>query len=161
MKLQWLVIPLVIMLGAALWVTSGAPVTAGPSPERLATMAPQTVASEFYAWYLDMLDAEVLCHPLLDGKYRDSPYLSSRLVAELDELVAACDLGPAVDPLLCTTELPTKVGTRIIRTSDQAASVLVYGRYPTEGQISETRVLSVVALAWENDHWALDSVACR
>lgn len=162
MKLiRWLVIPVILMLGAALWVGSGAPVTAGPSPDRLASMTPQTVAGEFYGWYLDMLGAEVLCHPLLDGVYRDSPYLSAGLVAELDALVAACDVGPAVDPLLCAADIPLSVGTRIISADAEAASVLVYGRYPTEGQISETRVLSVAGLVRADGRWALDSIACR
>lgn len=162
MKLiRWLVIPVVIVLGAALWVGSGAPVTAGPSPEALAGMSPQTVTGEFYAWYLDMLGAEVLCNPLLDGTYRDSPYLSAGLVAALDALVAACDFEPAVDPLLCTADAPHSVGTRIISTDSDTASVLVYGRYLTEDQISETRVLSTVGLVRAGGHWALDSVTCR
>ncbi len=162
MKLiRWLAIPVAIVLGVAAWVSTGAPVTASPSPDRLASMTPQMVTGEFYAWYLDMLGAEVLCNPLLDGVYRDSPYLSADLVAELDALVAACDVGPAVDPLLCAADIPLSVGTRIISADDQAASVLVYGRFPTEGAISETRVLAVTGLVRAGERWALDSVACR
>ncbi|GAB4572681.1 MAG: hypothetical protein Kow0077_12800 [Anaerolineae bacterium] len=152
----------VLGLAAVLWMGSHVAVTAGPSPEVLAQMTPQQVTRAFYTWYRDMLAADVLCHPLLDGAYQDSPYLSARLISALDDVVArSCGTGLAADPLLCTADLPADVGTRIIQTQTDSASVLVYGRYPTESPVSETRVLAVASLVREDGRWLIDAVECR
>lgn len=163
MNSRWLIIPVAaLVLVTVLWIGSGAAVTAGPSAERLATMSPQAVVSEFYAWYVDMLDAGVLCHPLLDGAYHDSPYLSDTLVARLDSLVDdSCGCGLEIDPVICTADVPHEVGTRIVTGDDNTATVLVYGRYPTESPVSETQVLSVASLVQRDGHWVMDAVACR
>lgn len=163
MKSRWLIIPAaVLLLAATLWVGSSAAVTAGPSPDRLAAMSPQAVTGEFYTWYVDMLDAGVLAHPLLDGTYQNSDYLSNTLVSTLDALVDdSCGCGLAIDPVLCTADVPQQVGTRVMTTEDDAASVLVYGRYPTESLVSETRILSVASLIQQDGHWVVDGVTCR
>lgn len=154
---------LVIVLAgvALLWAESGAVVTANPSPSALAAMSPADVTEAYYVWYLDYLNSEVMCHPLLDGAYRDSPYLTGALVSHLDELVAdSCGFGLRADPFLCGTDVPNRISVLALASDAATARVAVYGSFPTEASVSETRPLGTASLLYEDGHWSLDGVAC-
>ncbi len=157
-----LAVILIVLAGAVLlWAESGAVVTANPSPSALAALSPADVTEAYYVWYLDYLNSEVMCHPLLDGAYQDSPYLAGALVSRLDALVAdSCGFGLRTDPFLCGTDVPDRISVLALESDSSAARVAVYGSFPTEARVSETRPLGTASLIYEDGHWNLDSVAC-
>ncbi len=136
-------------------------VSARPSNEALAALSPLDATGAYYDWYLDMLAPDVLCHPLLDRAYEDSPYLSSALIASLDERVTdACDLGMPEDPFLCSVEVPVDVSIYREYWVEDEATVIVRGEFPTESDRLDYVTLGRVNLVREGGHWSLDSVDC-
>jgi hypothetical protein len=162
MTRSWIAVAAVALGLVVLWAGSGAPVTAEPADLTLATMPPEAVTTAYYTWYLDMLDSEVLVHPLLDDVYRSSPYLSDGLIAALDEQVAeACGCGMQFDPFLGRRELPQTVTPRVVTMTDDSAQLLVYGRFLTESDLMETDVIAAVDLVPQDGRWVLDHIDIR
>ena len=67
---------------------------------------PEEVADEFFSWYLAYIgdrSAGELHNPLTEGAYKDSDYLSSSFIEELDELIAG---GIHADPILLAQDIP-------------------------------------------------------
>lgn len=69
-------------------------------------LSPEDVAEEFYGWYLAYFgdrSAGEFNNPLSDGAYKDSEYLSSEFIMELDELISD---GIHADPILLAQDIP-------------------------------------------------------
>ncbi len=152
-----------VLMAVALWAGTSALATTGPSQAALRSMTPVDVTGAYYTWYLEMLADEVLCHPLLDGVYRTSPYLSSALIAALDARIQEhCAVSVAFEPFLCSSAItPTRISASLISMDDEAAHVLVRGAFLTESSVRETRALADITLVREEGRWVIDAVACR
>lgn len=155
----------VIAIGAGVvfllagWIFAPAPTV---DSEALAAMSPDAVTEAFYTWYLDYMNSDVLCHPLLDGAYRSSPYLSTALIAHFDSLVdQACGYGLPADPFLCTKGVPLHISVVPLSSTDKTARVLVRGSYPTESEVITTENLAEVTLVREDGRWVISGTTCR
>jgi hypothetical protein len=79
--------------------------TAVPAPDT--TEDPETVVQTFFDWYLAYAETG---NPLVDGAYRDSPYLTANLVSQVDEIIASFE-GGGYDPFLCAQDIPGAIET--------------------------------------------------
>jgi hypothetical protein len=114
------------------------PIRALPAPQAAVQPAVKMTAAEevtqkFYDWYLAAFGSTTLS-PLLDGAYRNSPYLSAALVHELDSVVASFGDGPRYDPILFTSTLPQIVSVRIESFAADEARVTVHESWPDSYQ---------------------------
>ena len=159
---RWM-IPLILLVAALLlWSGSQAVVTARPTTETLEAMSPVQVTADYYAWYLDYLSAGVLCNPLLDGAYQDSPYLTAGYISRLDALVSdSCGVGLPVDPFLCGTAVPQAIVARHLSADETSARVAIYARVPTESSVAEMTPLGTASLVQVAGQWQLDAITCR
>ena len=89
---------------------------------------PDGVTLLFFSWYLGEVrdSAGMRHHPVAEGSYRQSRYLTPGLIATIDELAAAGDL--AYDPFLLAQDVPMgiNVGEPVI---DGPAATVVLERY--------------------------------
>lgn len=159
---RWLIPTILVAAAIGLWGGSRAVVTARPTTAALEAMSPAQVTESYYTWYLDYLSAGVLCNPLLDGAYHDSPYLSANLVSYLDDLVSdSCGVGLPVDPFLCGVDATGGIVVRHLSADDSAARVAIYARVPTESGVAETTPLGTASLVRMAGQWQLDAIMCR
>lgn len=157
-----LIVSIAVVLAALLWAGTGLTATANPTAAALTILAPQNITESFYEWYLEYLTPDLMFNPLLDGEYHDSDYLTSGMVSRVDSMVqGAYGLGLAVDPFLCTNDIPLRISTQFSSLSEKDATVLLRGSFPTESQITETRTLAAVHLVPVDGHWNIDLVVCR
>ena len=84
---------------------------------------PGEVVEKFYGWYLDYIrfDPETMQNPLVDGVYRDSPYLSADFIAEID---ATLEEGIRYDPILCAQDVPESVTVGDVDQGYETASMV-------------------------------------
>ena len=159
---RWLIVTILLAAALGLWSGSRAVVTARPTTEALEAMSPLQITEHYYAWYLDYLNAGVLCNPLLDGAYQDSPYLTAGFIRRLDALVSAsCGVGLPVDPFLCGTAVPDGIVIRHLSADETTARVAIYASTPTESALAETALLGTGDLRRVAGQWQLDGVTCR
>ncbi len=119
-RLTWIVIGLAVLVLAG----SGAALAASRTQ---AKMGPTQVTQAYYDWYLSYLGDRAtgeLHNPLVDGAYKDSPYLSPAFMAEVEQTVAGFDKG-GFDPFLCAQDIPTSVtaGEAVIEGSEATVPV--------------------------------------
>lgn len=123
------------------------------------TVTPAGVVNRFYQQYVSYgrydEAAGIARNPLQDGAYRNTGLLSASLVADLDTLVAAGDLG--TDPLLCAQDLPAGVNADLIRADEETALVALRQYY--SGMVNPRTI--TVALVQEDGGWRIDEVRCE
>jgi hypothetical protein len=66
-------------------------------------MTPEEVVESFYNWLL-----EYPGNPRSDGAFRNSPFLSTEFIQEIDDFTRAPALGGA-DPFFCAQDIPDKI----------------------------------------------------
>jgi len=86
-----------------------------PEPE----LTPQEVVTKFYRWYIGYP-----ANPLVDKAYRDSPYLATSFIQQVDETLASFELGGA-DPFLLAQDIPVKFTVGGAELADDRAVVSV------------------------------------
>lgn len=170
-------------------VGNAAPAWAGPAaaPPRAAIHAPETVAAEFYGWYLETLDADQ--DPLSDRYERLSDYVARPLVDALLQRLqaaragtanAASDAAPAAMPSTAQTPaaaapdhgdyflqadriegawLRTRVRAVTVRQQARAAHVLVTldGGNGEEGEDGANHAL-LLTMVLDNGAWKIRHV---
>ena len=73
------------------------------------TLAPETVVSGFYGWYLWYARGSgEMRNPLADGAYRDCGALTERFAGEIEQTLASFDQG-GFDPILLAQDVPERV----------------------------------------------------
>jgi hypothetical protein len=65
-------------------------------------LSPTEVTNQFYRWYIGYPG-----NPLVDKAYRASPYLAESMIEEVDETLAAFEMGGA-DPFLLAQDIPER-----------------------------------------------------
>jgi hypothetical protein len=84
------------------WLINGLSLISGDD------VPPAKTVQDFYTWYLRYignLAGEMPRNPMVDGVYRESPYLAPAFVQEVDELLASFE-GGGYDPFLCAQDIP-------------------------------------------------------
>lgn len=128
-----------------------------PSAEAYAdSVAPVGLPAEesvrlFYWSYLQQLQkhpGETYVAPLLDGLYRQSPYLSDDFIAQIDDLVAR---QIAFDPFLCAQDRPKNFTLGAVTLSEEVASVRV--------QSGLGNAFDVIVVD-QGDAWRITDVIC-
>jgi hypothetical protein len=118
------------------------------------TITARGVTEDFYSWYLGYVrpdEAGNFRNPLVEGAYRDYPYLTPELSARIDAVVAG---GLMADPFLCAQDVPAGVTTFALTRGDVNADVLVrthFGAAPS---------YLLAQLVRQGDQWLLDAVIC-
>lgn len=116
--------------------------------------------SGFYSWYLDYNltgpNADRAGNVLADRAYRDSPFLTRRLIQRVDALIANADPGESWgdDPFLRARSLPARLSVEVVSTARHSATALVgmyFGNHPLP------RLLAV-HLTDEDGLWKLDDI---
>lgn len=103
----------------------------------------------FYNEWLDALQAED-SDPVSAGLL-DSSVLTPKMKEALTAAVAA---GGEVDPVLCQTSVPKKIGAKLIAQKDATAKVMVIARgEKMPGQ-------SLASLVPQDGIWAIDKIEC-
>jgi hypothetical protein len=118
------------------------------------TITARGVTEDFYSWYLGYLrpdEAGNFRNPLVEGAYRDYPYLTPELSARIDAVVAG---GLMADPFLCAQDVPDGVTTFALTRDDINADVLV------RAQFGATPYYLLAQLVRQGDQWLLDRVVC-
>ncbi len=110
---------------------------------------PDQVVEGYYRWYLDY--ARGTGNPLVDRAYRDSDYLTARLVEKVDGILDALE-GGGYDPFLCAQDIPESLTVEPVAGTETEASVLV--RTSFEGHTF------TVALVLVDGRWLIDDVHC-
>jgi len=119
------------------------------------TLAPETVVSSFYGWYLWYArGGEEMRNPLVDGAYRDCGYLTDRFVGEIERTLASFDKG-GFDPILMAQDVPERVEAGEAAVTGDEASVTVqmfWGNNPTPNE-------RTVKLVLVDGGWKIDAIA--
>jgi hypothetical protein len=118
--------------------------------------SPEGAVQGFYDWYLRnsayVEHTGERLNPLVDGRYRSSPYLTEGLVQKVDAIVAAFDKG-GFDPFLCAQDVPESYSLDGPVVSGDAGRVVV--RTSFEGHAF------TVALLRESGGWKISDVLCE
>ena len=124
-------------------------------------VTPQGVAESFYQWYLAYSQPDetgAIKNPLVDRAYRDYPYLSDALIAEVDALLNRMAGQPGgYDPFLCAQDVPERVTADLIDEPGKAATVIVHEYF--SGNLAPKRVL--VELTGAPAAWEIDGIVCE
>jgi hypothetical protein len=123
---------------------ASAPLPEGPLPT-----TPEGAVQGFYSWYLWY--ARNMGHPLADGAYRTSEYLTWPLIEKVDALIASFDKG-GYDPFLCAQDIPESFSIDAVEIAGDTARVVVSTSF--EGH---ALTLSLFRMG---ERWAIDDVAC-
>ncbi len=145
----------VVMAVVGVWAVGPRPETAmAQGPE-----SPEAVAEAFYTWYLDYTRPDPQTgefdNPLVDGAYRESPYLSQALIERV-EAMADEEMGFMADPFLCAQDTPERVAVELIEAGEETASVLVqtyFGFNPLPHNLTAHLVRTEGA-------WQIDAITC-
>jgi hypothetical protein len=82
----------------------------------------------FYTWYLGYIGGQGGAdrrNPLVDGAYRENPYLTEAFVAQVDETLASFDKGGA-DPILMAQDIPQGFMVEPGRTENEALVTFMF-----------------------------------
>ncbi len=124
--------------------------------EEMIIDTPAGVTEAFYRWYLDEIGqtgTETMRNPLVEGSYKESPYLSDRFVASVEETLASFEQG-AYDPILLAQDVPVSIEVQPAELVGDEATIVVL-RYwggnpdPTPMQVHLVR---------QDDRWLIDAV---
>lgn len=91
---------------------------------------PEGLARAFYTWYLATMGNRAsgeFRNPVAEGLYRNSEFLSARLVDEVDGIVASFDRG-GYDPFLQAQDIPQGFSVDPGLSGDSAVVHLLFGR---------------------------------
>lgn len=113
-----------------------------------ALTAEQTVA-QFYAIYLEVIGRE---NPLATRVYRDLPFLSADLVAQVDALLDGFQRG-GYDPFLCAQDIPNAV------TAGEGVVDGAVARVPVSTSFAGHGFTAV--LEQEDGAWAITDIQCQ
>jgi hypothetical protein len=110
-----------------------------------ARQSPQATVNGFYAWYSDYEGS-----PLGGRAYRESEYLSTKFVRQLDALVDSFnETGGAYDPFICAQDGPPEISIVEINETPERARVTVQAWAPI-----------YVDVALEGSVWQITDIHC-
>lgn len=107
---------------------------------------PAGSAKAFYTWYLAYAETG---NPLVDGVYRDSPFLSAAFIGKVDETIAGFDQG-GFDPFLLAQDIPNAFTVNPGYTEDTATVGLGFG--PQSFKMIQLNFVQ------ENGRWLIDGI---
>lgn len=136
---------LVVIIASGL-IIAGAYAYKEISPKKM------TPAQVTLAFYEDWLDYET--NPLSDKVYQDSPYLTSSLKEEIDQVVASFEYG-AFDPVLCAQEKPDQVQVLDTTIQENQAVVLIENSYSGSGKLIEVELIN------DSKNWKINKIICQ
>lgn len=123
------------------------------------TLTPRGVVQDFYTWYLgawqQIRAAGINGNPLVEGLYREYPYLTANLAARVDEEIANREIGSG-DPFLCAQDIPHSSWAHDVREDEGSALVLVQTHYP--GNPAPHNL--TVALEYAAQQWRISDIIC-
>jgi hypothetical protein len=141
--LAGLVLVIVIAAAAAFYAL-------GPGgAQQVSTDDPGDVVQAFYQKWLGAAQSATTT-PYKEG-LANYPYLSKTLRAGIK---AAQKTPDAVDPVLCQSETPSAIATRVVYQATDTAEFLVTASHSTSTQQADVKLLSL------NGGWYMDSIAC-
>lgn len=108
---------------------------------------PTSVISRFYDWYLAYEG-----NPLADRAYKDSPYLTSKLKSNIDNLRYSNEFQ--ADPFLCAQDKPLSYSVGLAEVGNNRISVETYLNFS-----SSIRSLHI-SLENSGDNWLIDQIEC-
>jgi hypothetical protein len=118
---------------------------------------PETIVRAFYDWYLAYFGDRsqgIVNNPLVDGAYRDTPYLTTSFVQHIDELLAEMRRQEAggYDPILCAQDIPQFVEPDVTFSHNGMASVVLRSSFPNQ--------MVTVDLVPHNESWLISNITC-
>lgn len=146
------VVGVIVLIGLVLWFTNSkevapeeAVVSAIPTEDRI------DVVSDFYATWLDAVQSSTT-DPYQIG-LADDPVLGQALSLKLKETADAAG-EDAVDPVLCQSFIPTKVGVKPIFEQERDAQYVVIARGEQSPRRAEVTVTAV------DGKWQISDIVC-
>lgn len=114
-------------------------------------LTPPAAALAFYIRYINYADAgSDFRNPLVDGFYRNSPYLTEQLIAEMDEALTE---GLFYDPFLCAQDLPLHLSAGPALITGERADLAIHTSFEGHG-------FTLAMQQVQPGRWQIDSVAC-
>jgi hypothetical protein len=118
---------------------------------------PVSVAQAFYTWYLSPLSQRQdgdFVNPLAEKLYRESGFLSERLIAAIDEALTGMDKGGA-DPILLAQDIPQ--GFSAEPGADAESALVGFTFFDRAGAPANGWDVSL-AFVQEKGHWLIDAI---
>jgi hypothetical protein len=120
-------------------------------------VTPAGVVDAYYTWYLGYVQPDAhgnVANPLTDRAYGFSPYLTERLIAEIDGMVRGSDALGA-DPFLQAQDVPGSFTVEAISSTDTDATVLLHGWFAGNPDSHDVLLL----LTRGADFWQINRVS--
>jgi hypothetical protein len=118
-----------------------------------AQLSPVETVEAFYTWYLDYIQpgSEQMRNPLVDRAYRDSPYLSTSMIEQVDALLEsfAQEMGGGYDPFLLAQDFPQEIQPQPGAQEDTVIVRQLFGESWRELQVS---------LVQQDGVWLIDDI---
>ncbi len=150
---------MVVVVGCA-QQSEAAPGIEEPAPPIAdSDLSPAGVVERFYGWYLDNsgFDAEsnTFHNPLVEGTYKESPYLTNGFVRSVEETLASFEgAGGGYDPILQAQDRPERFTVENEEISGDTAKVTLATFFSGNPQAH----LLAVELKQEGGTWKIDNV---
>lgn len=123
------------------------------------TLTPRGVAQDFYDWYLGLWqqiqDSGTDSNPLIEGLYREYPFLTEEFIETVDTEIATRTLGGG-DPLLCAQDIPHGDLVYDVSFDENDATVLVQTFF--HGNSAPHNL--TVALQFTEGQWRISDIIC-
>lgn len=120
-------------------------------------VTPAGVVDAYYTWYLGYVQPDAqgnIANPLTDRAYGFSPYLTERLIAEIDEMVSSSEIL-AADPFLLAQDVPSSFAVEEISATESDATVLLRGWFAGNPESHDV----LVTLTRGVDFWQIDRIS--
>jgi hypothetical protein len=119
--------------------------------------SPESTVRAFYTWYLGFMSDRSgdFVNPLVEGRYRDSEYLSAGFIAQVDADLANMGEIGGVDPILLAQDIPVRIEVQEASVAGDDATVVMlryWGGNPDPSPL-------VVHLRQENGRWLINNVS--
>jgi len=116
-------------------------------------MNPKSLVQDFYTWYLNQFGktSETFRSPLADHVYRDSEYLTQKLIHKIDDLLDGFS-AIGYDPFLCAHEIPSEIHVVGFFVNKDTANVVVHTNF-----LGHTFSLDLKS---EDSRWFIDDIVC-
>ena len=115
-------------------------------------LTPEGTVEAFYTWYLGAIGipgSENFHNPIQEGTFRTSGFLSPKLIADIDAIVASFDTKAAYDPFLLAQNIPLDF---YVSPSTEDNTILLHQVWGTEEHILK------ITLVENKGRWQMDSI---
>jgi hypothetical protein len=122
---------------------------------------PQTMAQLLYRQYADQVRYNMDHGIEMDALSSLRPHWDRNVSPELLERLQAATEGELIaDPVLCAQDIPERILTEVVDSSDTSATVRISGEYPSGPDTYTGYPLALVTMELVEGQWMLTDITC-